>query len=815
MESLVQQQIAIEQHMIDEAVSRQHRDVVQADKRKEGGASKVGRFYIKNLTPRLVGVIEEYTRLDKKHGKHAAAKKLLSNTGIEPRVLAYLTTKAVMNAIGLSKMGQVKRVTLCGAIGEIVHDEWRMRVFSDKTNRKNLLKKLFKDFDKRMYPRHWRKQTIQNYFDAEQLDWQGWTDKQKKHVGFALLSLFVQETGILVPNSKETKYSASDEFMTHATELIKRQAPMFTLYRPMVVPPYKWANDRLFRGGYISGKVKQYGIIKGMGKKDLDRVDNFDWDRILPAINALQETRWRINPTMLQALTWAYEVHGGNIGKLVRSDPKRLPPEPPGYREDESVTKRHNHVCFLIHDENRQDKSRRIAALMTIGMARQFVKYSAIYFPHNLDSRGRAYPLPAFLNPQGPDYSKALLEFADGVSIDDSEQAGWLAIAGANAYGNDKVSLAERIEWVNENEEMILSIADDYKTDHRWMTTSEPFQFLRFCIEWANFKGQGYGYRSHMVVPVDATCSGLQHYAAMLRDEVGGRSVNLIPGLPRQDIYGDVASVVIRALVQDGSPMAKDWLAFGIDRKITKHQVMVVPYAGKFSSCLAYTREAVSEKLSTGVMASWDIHDQQAHTDRCIYLAKLIWDAISEVVVKGKEAMQWISKLASEYSKYANTLTVSKAFDRRMTWLTPDGFEVSHYEEETRHTRLETYFDGRVQLRLLEGTGKLSSKDMSLAVAPNFVHSLDACHLRMTIMRGIEIGLTSFGMVHDSFGVHAAHMPKFIANCVKPSFIEMYDAHDVLLELSNRYESVVATPPMPTKGTLVLADVAKSEFFFS
>jgi len=46
---------------------------------------------------------------------------------------------------------------------------------------------------------------------------------------------------------------------------------------------------------------------------------------------------------------------------------------------------------------------------------------------------------------------------------------------------------------------------------------------------------------SKWAVAVDATCSGLQVYSMLFKDEVGGRSVNLVPGLDRQDIYGDVA----------------------------------------------------------------------------------------------------------------------------------------------------------------------------------------------------------------------------------------------------------------------------------
>ena len=318
-----------------------------------------------------------------------------------------------------------------------------------------------------------------------------------------------------------------------------------------------------------------------------------------------------------------------------------------------------------------------------------------------------------------------------------------------------------------------------------------------------------------MVVPVDATCSGLQHYGAMLRDEVGGRSVNLVPGLARQDIYGDVASVVIRKLALEGTPVARDWLRFGIDRKITKRQVMVVPYAGKFSSCLAYTKEAVMEKIASGVLPAWNMHDEKDHHERVLLLARLIWQAIDEVVVKGKQAMQWLSSVASAWSKHANTLTTAKVFDKRMHWYTPDGFEVVHFVEEMKTHRLDTSLDGKIQLRLEEGNGRLKVAGMALAVAPNFVHALDAAHLRFTIAKALGQGIQEFGMVHDSFGVHACHMDRFLSDAVKPAFVEMYRDHDPLQDLYDLYASVTSVDPPPTKGTLIIEDVAKSEFFFS
>jgi DNA-directed RNA polymerase len=197
-----------------------------------------------------------------------------------------------------------------------------------------------------------------------------------------------------------------------------------------------------------------------------------------------------------------------------------------------------------------------------------------------------------------------------------------------------------------------------------------------------------------------------------------------------------------------------------------------------------------------------------------MFLAKLIWKAIDETVVKAKEAMTWLTTVSSEYSKAANA-SGKPIYDRRMSWLTPDGFEVVHIREDEEMHRVKTTFEGSIFLSYYRGTGKLNTRDMALACPPNFVHALDATHLRMTINKALDIGITDFGMVHDSFGTHAADMDRFLSECVKPAFVEMYTEHDVIGEFAERFKDQSANLPLPTKGTLDLQGVLRSEFFFS
>jgi DNA-directed RNA polymerase len=148
-----------------------------------------------------------------------------------------------------------------------------------------------------------------------------------------------------------------------------------------------------------------------------------------------------------------------------------------------------------------------------------------------------------------------------------------------------------------------------------------------------------------------------------------------------------------------------------------------------------------------------------------------------------------------------------------MTWVTPDGFQVVQYRASQKKHRQNTYMNGRVNLTYYNDTPKLDSKDMALSVAPNFVHSLDATHLRMAVNRGVEEGIKSFAMIHDSFGVHAAQMPTFIEKCVKPSFVDMYVKTDPLAEL---HQSLPFEHELyPEKGVLDIEGVFDSEFFFS
>src|SRR5690606_34581180 len=138
-------------------------------------------------------------------------------------------------------------------------------------------------------------------------------------------------------------------------------------------------------------------------------------------------------------------------------------------------------------------------------VAKKFVEYDAIYFPHNLDFRGRAYPLPPLLSPQGDDQAKSLLTFSRGEPLGD-DGAFWLAVHLANTFGVDKVSFEDRVAWVEEHEEQILDSALSPLDGQRfWTDADSPWCALAACFEWLGYKYHGKDYVSHLPIALDGS----------------------------------------------------------------------------------------------------------------------------------------------------------------------------------------------------------------------------------------------------------------------------------------------------------------------
>ena len=98
-----------------------------------------------------------------------------------------------------------------------------------------------------------------------------------------------------------------------------------------------------------------------------------------------------------------------------------------------------------------------------------------------MDFRGRLYPIPVLLQPQGSDLAKGLLHFSVGKPVD-ANSIKWLQIHGANMYGFDKENYDRRIKWIEDRTDEIKQYAENPILNRGWAEADKPFQFLAFCL---------------------------------------------------------------------------------------------------------------------------------------------------------------------------------------------------------------------------------------------------------------------------------------------------------------------------------------------
>lgn len=814
----MQRQIALEQEMTTAGVSRYMAQVATAkaeDRASETGASQ--RLLAAAVEP-MAKAVREYIEASRsgKAGRAAAAVKALEGT--DPTVVAYITARSVLDRVcGGDRSLQDTAIK----VAQVLEDEVRFTQFEQAAKDNYDLTE--KRLEQSRHQRH-RRRVLVFQMNKNGLAWEEWTKPNKVLIGTRLIEMFTEATGMteIVDSGGKYKVRATQATLDWLEKAHARNSILCPVYMPCLVPPKDWTTP--LSGGYHTNAVRRVTLVKSRSKGFIDELFGADLSQVYSAINTLQGTAWRVNARVLEVARTMWD-QGLGLGKVLPGRYGFEPPVKPEWlvalgkdaalpelsEEQKAEFKAWKAATAEAHAAHAKATSRRLQTARIITVAERFAPEEEMFFPYTLDFRGRIYAVPPFLNPQGNDLAKGLLTFAQGKPIGDTTGPGWLAIHGANVYGFDKASLDDRIKWVEENQAAILACASDPLDCPFWQDADSPWGFLAFCFEWAGYVAQGPSFVSALPVALDGSCNGIQHFSAMLRDPVGGAAVNLVPADKPSDIYGEVAKVAeakLRLISSEGGEDAATaglWLAFGVDRKITKRSVMVLPYGGTYMACATYVREAVEERGLTHTL------DKEGYRKAIHFLAKVVWQSIGEVVVAAREAMTWLQTCTRLAAKTGLPIN----------WKTPSGLWVQQAYKESTMTRVETHvFGSRVRLAILEETPEINATKQVSGVAPNFVHSLDAAALTQTVNLARENGIEAFAMIHDSYGTVAADTD-MLGNCLRHAFVDLYKNHDVLAEFRKGIVAMLPpelaekVPPVPAKGTLDIHAVLSSDFFFA
>jgi DNA-directed RNA polymerase len=587
----------------------------------------------------------------------------------------------------------------------------------------------------------------------------------------------------------------SDTALQELKDLTDWQTYMKPFWRPMVTKPRS-----IVEGSYIDSKLSSLvRVVRTFSKTQKALLEPLMKPEtpFVKACDAIQAVPLKINSWILPIIKECFD-RNLSIGSVPTNQ------LPNGFTPSKRLLRS-------------QLKSLQAGFLADLDEANHYQNYDEVYLPVTMDFRGRVYAKP-YLNHQRADYIKAMWLFSEGKAMSHINAVDWLKIHIANTGDFDKVSKAPfsaRLKWVNDNFVRIYETVQEPFKDLWWTTADCPFSFLSACRELARFVDVGAAYVCHLPIAIDGSCSGLQHYSAMLRDEAGGKSVNLLPSIKPEDVYKDVAGIVNQLVIQDGDtdPVAKEWLDHKIDRKVTKRATMTLCYGSKQYGWREQLMEDFMSKYKAQIdLGQLDKHPFESPGKASSYMAKKLDIALRMTVEKALEGMEWLQQVAGLLAQEGHPVI----------WSSPLGFPVVNEYFSAIEKRLDITINKRkVRTKLLLGfDDKLKGSKQRSTIAPNFVHSYDASHLMMVVLEASNRGLNNFLLIHDSFGCLPSDMEEF-SKIVKEQFIDLYKHNDPFMViymyamsvLSNKSKTKL-TPP-PEKGTLNLNEVMKSNYAFA
>nr|TKR71594.1 hypothetical protein D5086_0000301180 [Populus alba] len=577
---------------------------------------------------------------------------------------------------------------------------------------------------------------------------------------------------------------------------------MLIPYFPMLVPPKKWRGydkgGHLFLPSYIMrthGSRQQQDAVRSVPGKQMQKV--------FEALDTLGNTKWRVNGKVLDVVERIWASGGNNAGLVNRGD---IPiPEKP-FSDDLTEIQRWKWSVRKAKKINQERHSQRCDTELKLSVARKLKDEEGFYYPHNLDFRGRAYPMHPHLTHLSSDLCRGVLEFAEGRPLGKSGLC-WLKIHLANLYsgGVEKLSHDGRLAFVENHLSEIFDSAENPVNGKRWWLTAEdPFQCLAACINLSEAlkSASPHTVISHLPIHQDGSCNGLQHYAALGRHSKEAAAVNLVGAEKPSDVYSEIAARVHEIIRRDSNKdpatnphalLAKA-LIDEVDRKLVKQTVMTSVYGVTYVGAREQIKRRLEEK--------GHITDDRLLFSAACYAAKVTLTALGELFQAARDIMGWLGDCAK----------VIASEDQPVRWTTPLGLPVVQPYYKTQRHLIRT----SLQVLALQREGSsVQVRKQRTAFPPNFVHSLDGSHMMMTAVACRDADLR-FAGVHDSFWTHARDAD-LMNRILREKFVELYNM-PILENLLEDFQTSYPTlkfPSLPERGNFDLQEVLRSPYFFN
>ena len=728
--------------------------------------------------------------------------------GMDPKILSFLSIKALLDCITQKK-------TLAGSacfLGARIEDELRCQFLIEKneTKGKGIILGAIRRKGNAKKIRHVHSSMKHESEKGLMEAWEPWAHRDKLNIGLIMTELvrvstdLIEYTYILEKRRKRpTRYvSATPATIQWIEEFNDHREFIEPFWLPTVELPVGWSN--IWEGGYDrkDSALPRVPFIKTNNMEYLRSIRGAIAEP-MEATNLIQQTPWTINAPVLSAMKWCWN-NNVIVDGLPAREEESLPPCPTDFSENEESNTLWRRMAAKVYDQRLSNRSRRLLVSKILYVADKLVD-NRFFYPSQCDFRGRIYNIPAFLGIQGPDISRGMLHFHRAARVKTDDDVRWLAIQGANTFGNDKLNLDDRVAWAESYRKDAMAIHSNPTTNLAWTEVDKPFQFLAWCLEWGELHKTG-KLRTRLPINLDASNNGLQILSMLMRDEYGAKATNVLANSSPRDIYQVVSDSILDKLKQDDNPYAAKWIKFGIDRKLTKRPTMVWPYGGTFYSCRDYVDGWYQDTLRKTRCANPFSEEERYKVTG--YLSKLTWASINEVLDKPKDCMQWLQSCAKTLAEHG----------KPASWVTPSGFPVLQEYHKTTSQHVRTKIGGQATyIKWYKDDEDISARKQKSGISPNFVHSLDASCLTKTVIAcNKQKGIYDFAMIHDSYGTHCTECDG-LSRILREEYFKVFEV-DQLANFKHQLSEAhpeVDFPALPEYGNADLAEVMRSEYFFS
>ena len=758
-----------------EAIKRLRERTRNAEERCYASSTVYGSAFINKGLELITNEISSKLHRVSQGWVQEKAQAVIPLKDCDPAVLALITAKGVIDILGVRRIEHLTYQAATTHIGTLVYHQVMLDQFCGKHpdlfNKARLHIHDHKGYSYKVQ----RYRAVMRNNDVEPLRWPA---SIRHLVGGWLLNCLAESTGWVATRTVFRAPKDSPTYLTYQPEFLKAKEALLAQAEafagcmwPMLCEPNDWSEE--FKGGYLTNDLRK--LTRLIRTRIPRRCLLLQDSKALVMLNLLQKVPYRINDRVLELANFCMEQRL-TVGKFRAEEPTPPPPKPePWETASEEDKLSYRRMRTEIEDQNSALAQKNYRTTEALYVANKYKK-DTFWIPWSFDFRGRVYPIPTSLSPQGTDFDKSLIYFEEEGSVNEW----WLAFHVATTYGLDKAPMNERIDWVNKNHDFLSLVANDPEgTISEWSSAEEPWCFIAAAIEYYQCVIKGTKKTSGLPCSVDATCSGLQHLSALALDRTAAEMVNVVPTDKPSDGYKIVA--------EKAKEILPEHLHDHITRKVTKRTVMTTPYGVTENSARDYIRQELKGiELEKGEL-------QQIVKAIYRYGVRKVFDGPCR-------SMEFIQKVAGERIKSGATT---------IEWITPSGFpvvqEYRRNEAETVNTKL---LGQRVRCELLKEweERQIDLQKAKTAASPNLIHSLDAALLHLVFAEWSA----PFTVIHDCVLGRSCDMDS-MGSAIRDKFVEIY-SQPVLKDWSGQLgvdfdESVML-------NTLDINDVQQSAYFF-